>query len=82
MLVEVYTQPNCLPCQGVKRALRKADIRFAERNVQTDELALAEVRRLGYQSTPVVKAVIDGETVHFDGYRPDSIEALVYSIKG
>jgi hypothetical protein len=47
---------------------------FTERNIAADETALADLQRLGWQTTPVT--VIDGETVvGFDTARLEELLA-------
>lgn len=50
-----------MPCDREKEFLSQKGIAFVDRDVQADPTALAELRRLGYQATPVT--VIDGEVV-------------------
>lgn len=48
-------------CNRTKEFLSKKGVPFTERDVSTDEKALAELERLGYRTTPVT--LIDGEVV-------------------
>ena len=48
-------------CSKVKEFLSLSQISFIERNIATDEAALAELEKLGYMTTPVT--VINGEVV-------------------
>jgi glutaredoxin len=48
-------------CGKVKEFLSQNKIEFVDRNIATDETALAELEKLGYMTTPVT--VIDGEAV-------------------
>ena len=48
-------------CKKVKEFLSQNKIDFTDRDVTSDDTALAEVERLGYMTTPVT--VIDGEVV-------------------
>jgi len=48
-------------CGKVKEFLSQNKIEYTERNIVTDETALAELEKLGYMTTPVT--VIDGEVV-------------------
>jgi glutaredoxin len=45
----------------VKEFLRKQNIAFTDRDITSDDGALAELERLGVMTTPVT--VVDGETV-------------------
>lgn len=45
----------------MKEFLSQNKIEYIERNIVADEIALAELEKLGYMTTPVT--VIDGEVV-------------------
>jgi glutaredoxin len=48
-------------CGKVKEFLSQNKIDFTDRNIASDEIALQELEKLGYMTTPVT--VIDGEVV-------------------
>jgi glutaredoxin len=48
-------------CGKVKEFLSQNMIEFTDRNIASDEVALQELEKLGYMTTPVT--VIDGEVV-------------------
>jgi glutaredoxin len=48
-------------CSKVKEFLSQHNVAFTERNIATDESALAELEKRGYMTTPVT--LIDGEAV-------------------
>jgi glutaredoxin 3 len=60
-------------CGKVKEFLSQSKIAFMERNVLTDEIALEELQKLGYMTTPVT--VIDGEVVV--GFDRNQLEKLL-----
>ena len=60
-------------CGKVKEFLSQNNIEFADRNIATDETALAELEKLGYMTTPVT--VIDGEAVV--GFDQPKLEKLL-----
>ncbi len=60
-------------CGKVKEFLSHNQINFIERNVVTDEIALDELQKLGYMTTPVT--VIDDEVVV--GFDRDKLEKLL-----
>ena len=60
-------------CGKVKEFLSQNKINFIERNVVTDEIALDELQKLGYMTTPVT--VIDDEVVV--GFDRDKLEKLL-----
>ena len=48
-------------CGKVKEFLSQNKIDFTDRNIATDDTALADLEKIGYMTTPVT--VIDGEVV-------------------
>jgi glutaredoxin 3 len=48
-------------CGKVKEFLSQNKVEYTERNIVSEETALAELEKLGYMTTPVT--VIDGEVV-------------------
>ncbi len=48
-------------CHKVKEFLSQRNVDFDDRDVASDESALADLEKLGYMTTPVT--VIDGEAV-------------------
>lgn len=72
--ITLYTKPGCGQCMFTKKFFEKNQITFIEKNIQTSQEALEEVRQLGYSSLPVV--VIDGDQ-SFTGYQADRLQALV-----
>jgi glutaredoxin len=48
-------------CNRTKEFLRKHGIAFTDRDITTDESAVAELEKLGVMTTPVT--VVDGQTV-------------------
>ncbi len=60
-------------CGKVKEFLSQKHIEFTDRNIATDETALAELEKLGYMTTPVT--VIDGEVIV--GFDRAKIEKLL-----
>jgi glutaredoxin 3 len=56
----------------VKEFLSQNKIEYTDRNIAADEIALAELEKLGYMTTPVT--VIDGEVVvGFDRARLENL---------
>ncbi len=60
-------------CGKVKEFLSQNKIAFTERNVASEEAALAELEKLGYMTTPVT--VIDDVAVV--GYDPAKLTRLL-----
>jgi len=48
-------------CGKVKEFLSQNKIEFVDRNIVADEAALAELKKLGYMTTPVT--LVDGQVV-------------------
>lgn len=60
-------------CNRVKEFLRKQDVAFTDRDITTDDSALAELEKLGVMTTPVT--VVDGQTVV--GYDVNRLKSLL-----
>ena len=70
--VVLYGQPHCGPCVAVKASLERAGIAYVYVDVTTSPEALAHVKDLGYQHTPVIETADD----HWTDFRPDKVAAL------
>jgi glutaredoxin len=57
-------------CNQVKEYLSQKGIQFQEKDIAQDPSALADLKRLGYMTTPVI--VIDGSVIV--GFDVDKIE--------
>jgi glutaredoxin len=62
-------------CDQAKEYLSQKGINFQERNVAQDPDALAELKKLGYMTTPVI--VIDGSVIV--GFDADKIDQAIRS---
>ena len=60
-------------CNRVKEFLRKQSIAFTDRDITSDDSALAELETLGVMTTPVT--LVDGETVV--GYALNRLKTLL-----
>ncbi len=60
-------------CNRVKEFLRKQNIPFTDRDITSDDSALAELEKIGVMTTPVM--VVDGQTVI--GYDINRLKALL-----
>jgi glutaredoxin len=60
-------------CAKVKEFLSQNKIEFTDRNIAADQVALDELEKLGYMTTPVT--VIDGQVVV--GFDRDKLEKLL-----
>jgi len=70
----VYTLPDSLPCEAVKRFLKDRKAKFEERCVAYDEDARQELAdKYNSRSTPTV--VIDGEVLV--GFDPERLDQLL-----
>lgn len=72
MTTIVYTKPGCVQCHATFRALDKAALDYRTIDISQDAAALDHVRNLGYMQAPVVET----ETDHWSGFRPDKISNL------
>ena len=60
-------------CNRTKEFLRQNNVAFTDRDITTDESALAELEKLGVMTTPVT--VVDGQTVV--GYDLNRLKTLL-----
>ena len=73
MSITVYSKPACVQCTATTRALDKQGLNYNVVDISADADAYAVVEGLGYRQVPVV---IAGD-MHWAGFRPDMISALV-----
>ena len=66
-MIKVYSKPNCIKCEMVKRYLIDKGVKFNEIDVFEDAEALAMLRDKGFSQMPVVS--IDGE--FHTGFQPN-----------
>ncbi|WP_016997006.1 glutaredoxin-like protein NrdH [Kocuria atrinae] len=72
MSITVYSKPSCVQCNATMRALDKKGVNYSVIDVTEDQAAYDHVIELGAQQVPVVET----ETEHWTGYRPDKISSL------
>lgn len=72
--VEVYTQPECPPCEIVKQFLKHNDIIFEEYDVKKDTAARNRLLH-DYDSFSTPTVVIDSEVV--TGFQIEKLEELL-----
>lgn len=73
-MIEIYTQPACGPCIGVKGKAKKLGLDHRVFDVTQDPDAYERLLALGYTGTPVTINTATGE--HWKGFDPDRMEAL------
>ena len=71
-MIKVYSKPNCIKCEMVKRYLIDKGIKFEEIDVFEDAEALAMLRDKGFSQMPVVD--VNGE--FHTGFRPDVLSKV------
>jgi len=70
----VFTQPDSLPCEAVKRFLKHRGAKFEERNVLRDHDAVRELKEK-YNSGATPTLVIGDEVLI--GFDPERIDELL-----
>ena len=65
-------------CDQAKEYLSQKGMNFQERNIAQDPSALAELKKLGYMTTPVI--VIDGSVIV--GFDADKIDQALFQSRG
>jgi glutaredoxin len=72
--LQLFTRPDCPPCEWLKAWLRERDLAFDEFDVSVDKIAVfTMVRKYRSQSTPTL---VIGEKVLI-GFEPEKIEAAL-----
>ena len=66
-MIIVYSKPNCVRCEMVKRYLNDKGVKFEEIDVFQDAEALAMLRDKGFSQMPVVD--VNGE--FHTGFQPN-----------
>lgn len=72
MTITVFSKPSCVQCTATYRALDSKGLEYEVKDVSQDEVALAELKGLGYLQAPVVVT----DNGHWSGFRPDKIDQL------
>lgn len=75
-VVTVYTLPACPGCVMTKRHLDKIGVPYTEVALDSEPGIRDAARELGLLSAPIVCANVDGEERFWEGFRPDSLDAL------
>lgn len=75
MTFDMYSQPGCQPCWATEMKAAKHGIELNVTDIREDESAVAFIKELGYNGTPVVVIRDEaGEIVdHWTGFSPDRI---------
>lgn len=71
--VTIYTKSDCKQCDMSKKLMDREGIDYEERDLDTSEQAVAEVKELNYLAAPVL---VVSETEHWSGFQPHKIKAL------
>lgn len=77
MSITLYTKANCQPCRLTKRLLDDNEIEYEAVSVDDDPDTIERLIAMGHRQMPVV--VVNDE-VHWSGFRPDKIKALLDDI--
>ena len=72
-MIIVYSKPNCVRCEMVKRYLTDKGVKFEEIDVFQEAESLAMLRDEGYSQMPVVS--MDGE--FHTGFQPNLLAKAV-----
>lgn len=81
-MITVYSTPACMQCFSTTKHLDKAGVTYRSVDVTQDPEAAALVQQLGYVTAPVVTVDLADGLDHWNGYRPDRLDALTYLVKG
>lgn len=72
-MITIYSKPQCVQCEGVKKALDRKGIAYQVRDVTQDADAMQRVVGLGYRQMPVIETD-SGDS--WSGYRMDKMLSL------
>lgn len=71
--IVIYSKNGCQPCRMSKMLLDNRNVEYEERNVDTSEQYLEELKELGLKGVPAV--VVNGE-LEAVGFQPDVLNSL------
>lgn len=71
-MVKIYSQPGCHACEDTKAYLDRNNVAYQDIDITKDPAGVAELQRLGSQSTPTV--VVGDE--FWIGHQPQKLAAL------
>lgn len=71
-MITVYTQPNCVQCDGTKIFLNRHNLEFTSIDISADKEAYDKVMDMGFEKTPVVITAHD----KWSGFRIEKLTAL------
>lgn len=71
-MVKIYSQPGCHACEDTKAYLDRKNVTYQDVDITKDLSAIAELQRLGSQSTPTV---VNGDDFWI-GHQPAKLATL------
>lgn len=75
-MIRVYSTPKCVQCKLTKNKAQDLGLVFEEVDLSQSPDDMAAVKELGYAQAPVVIANVDGEDLHWSGFRPDMLTEI------
>lgn len=77
LTVTVYTAgPSCQPCRMTLRHLDRLGIAYTTIPIDSDDAIREAAIELGLRTAPIVCVATPAGEDHWDGYRPDKLDAL------
>ena len=80
VVVKLYAMPMCTQSAETFDALQRAGVKFEYVDISRDPVAQEEMAQLECYQTPLVTAVIHGQTRAWVGHSPVRIKALAREI--
>ena len=80
--IVVYSKPQCVQCDAVKRKFDQAGVAYIEANLlELPREAVEELMEAGHRAAPIVSIISDDGSLYdeFSGYHPQKVdEAITY----
>lgn len=83
--IVVYSKPQCVQCDAVKRKFDQAGVAYIEANLlELPREAVEELMEAGHRAAPIVSIISDDGSLYdeFSGYHPQKVDQAIAYVKG
>ena len=83
--IVVYSKPQCVQCDAVKRKFDQAGVAYIEANLlELPREAVEELMEAGHRAAPIVSIISDDGSLYdeFSGYDPQKTGEAIAYMKG
>lgn len=83
--VIVYTKPQCVQCDAVKRKFNQAGIDYTEKQlIELPREAVEEFMEAGHRAAPIVSVITDNGELYdeFSGFNPAKVGETIDYMRG